>query len=107
LGRNATSGAAVLGLCWSRDCEAADLLFTMTLESALLAALSAVTTALCWVVKLMYARLLKAEETVEELRQEMERLERENGQNSAKVSMFERCPKRQDCPFNALGYPTP
>jgi cell division protein FtsB len=79
----------------------------MTLESALLAALSAVTTALCWVVKLMYARLLKAEETVEELRQEMERLERENGQNSAKVSMFERCPKRQDCPFNALGYPAP
>jgi hypothetical protein len=55
----------------------------------------------------MYARLLKAEETVEELRQEMERLERENGQNSAKVSMFERCPKRQDCPFNTLGHLAP
>ena len=74
----------------------------MTLESALLTALSAVTTALCWVVKLMYARLVKAEQTVEELRQEMERLERENGQNSAKVSMFERCPKGTECPFNAM-----
>jgi cell division protein FtsB len=79
----------------------------MTLESALLAALSAVTTALCWAVKLMYARLIKAEETVEELRQEMERLERENGHNAAKVSMFERCPKRQDCPFTNLGHLAP
>jgi len=79
----------------------------MTLESALLAALSSVTGALCWVVKLMYARLVKAEETVEELRQEMERLERENGQNSAKVSMFERCPKRLECPFNAMTHGQP
>ena len=79
----------------------------MTLESALLAALSGVTGALCWVVKLMYARLVKAEETVEELRQEMERLERENGQNSAKVSMFERCPKRLECPFNSLNHGQP
>jgi predicted RNase H-like nuclease (RuvC/YqgF family) len=55
----------------------------------------------------MYARLVKAEETVEELRQEMERLERENGQNSAKVSMFERCPKRTECPFNALNHIPP
>jgi hypothetical protein len=47
----------------------------------------------------MYARLLKAEETVESLRQEMERLERENGHNAAKVLMFERCPMRSDCPF--------
>lgn len=77
----------------------------MTLESALLTALSAVTTALCWVVKLMYARLLKAEETVESLRQEMEKLERENGHNEAKVLMFERCPRRLDCPFSRTQEP--
>lgn len=71
----------------------------MTLETALLAALSGVTSALCWIVKLMYTRLVKAENTVEELRTELERLERENGGNAAKVSMFERCPKRQECPF--------
>lgn len=71
----------------------------MTLETALLAALSAVTSALCWAVKILYQRLTKAEETVEELRKELERLEHENGRHSAKVEMFQRCPQRQNCPF--------
>lgn len=72
----------------------------MTLETALLAALSAVTGALVWAVQLLYARLQKAETTVEELRQLIEGLNRENGEHAAKVEMYERCPKRLDCPFS-------
>lgn len=72
----------------------------MTLETALLAALSAVTSALVWAVQILYARLQKAESTVEELRQMIEGLNRENGEHAAKVEMFERCPKRLDCPFS-------
>jgi len=72
----------------------------MTLETALLSALSAVTSALVWAVQVLYARLQKAESTVEELRQLIEGLYRENGEQAAKVEMFERCPKRLDCPFS-------
>jgi hypothetical protein len=71
----------------------------MTLETALLSALSAVTAALCWAVQLLYARLIKAEETVEELRKLHENLKEDHGEASAKVEMFERCPKRIECPF--------
>ena len=71
----------------------------LTLESALLAALSAVTTALCWIVKLMYAQLVKAESRVDELSAEIETLQREAGHSEAKISMYERCPRRVDCPF--------
>lgn len=71
----------------------------MDIESMLLAALSMVTSGLIWAVKALYARLLKAEETVEGLRQELEKLERENGSSSAKVAMYERCPKGGECPF--------
>lgn len=71
----------------------------MTLEAALLAALSAVTSALCWIVTIMYARLIKAEERLQEVQSELENLHRENGHNAAKVSLYERCPRRVDCPF--------
>ena len=71
----------------------------MTLETALLSALSAVTAALCWAVQLLYARLIKAEQTVEELRKLHENLKEDLGEASAKVEMFERCPKRAECPF--------
>lgn len=77
----------------------------MTVEEALLTALSGVTGALCWVVSLMYARLVKAEATLELLRIEHEKLEAENGRNSAKVSMYERCPRRADCPFSVHSTP--
>ncbi len=72
----------------------------MTLEAGLLSALSVVSTALVWAVTRLYERLLKAEQTVENLRIEMERLERENGEKSAKVEMFNRCPKMAECPFH-------
>lgn len=71
----------------------------MTIESALLSALSAVTTALCWAVRLLYLRLQKAESTVEALRGLYENLKEDHGEASAKVEMFERCPKRVECPF--------
>jgi cell division protein FtsB len=71
----------------------------MTLETGLLAALSAVTTALCWFAQIMYARLIKAEKFIEQLRKELNVLERENGANSAIVKMFRGCPKA-DCPFS-------
>jgi hypothetical protein len=72
----------------------------MTLETALLAALSAVTSALVWAVNILYSRLQKAENTVEELRKILESLQRENGEQAAKVEMFERCPRRSECPFS-------
>lgn len=72
----------------------------MTLETALLSALSVVTSALVWAVQVLYCRLQKAESTVEELRKLIEGLNRENGEHAAKVEMYERCPKRHDCPFS-------
>lgn len=71
----------------------------MTLENALLAALSAVTTALCWSVKILYLRLQKAESTVEALRALLEALNHDHGEASAKVEMYQRCPRQTDCPF--------
>jgi len=71
----------------------------MTLENALLAALSAVTTALCWAVRILYGRLLKAEETVETLRLAHEELQHEHGEAAGKVGMYQRCPRKQECPF--------
>lgn len=81
---------------------AANKIMPMDIESMLLAALSMVTSGLIWAVKALYGRLLKAEATVEGLRQELEKLERENGSSSAKVAMYERCHRRQDCPFHAV-----
>ena len=71
----------------------------MTLETALLSALSAVTTALCWAVKVLYARLLKAEATVEVLRMAHEQLQREHGEAEGKVGMYQQCPRKKECPF--------
>lgn len=71
----------------------------MTLESALLTALSTVTGALCWAVSLLYQRLVKAEATVEALRLAHEELTAEHGEASAKVEIYERCPKQRECPF--------
>lgn len=71
----------------------------MTLENYLLAALSSVTSALCWAVKVLYDRLTKAEATVEQLRTELKRLEHENGRHSATVEIFRRCPQKANCPF--------
>jgi len=75
----------------------------MTLETALLSALSAVTTALCWAVKILYARLVKAEETVEALRLAHEELQRMHGEAEGKVGMYERCPRKHECPFFGAG----
>jgi len=73
----------------------------MTLETALLSALSAVTAALCWAVQLLYLRLQKAESTVEALRMALDALNHDHGEASAKVEMYQRCPRRADCPFFA------
>jgi cell division protein FtsB len=79
----------------------------LTLESALLAALSAVTGSLVYLARAFYSRLIRAEHTIEELRQEMERLERENGRHSAQVEMYERCPQKASCPFYRQTHPLP
>jgi len=71
----------------------------ITFETALLTALSAVTTGLVWAVQQLYARLVKAEKEVEELRDEVAKLEHENGRSSAMVEIFRRCPQRNACPF--------
>lgn len=74
---------------------------TMTLEVALLSALSAVTTGLIWAVNQLYSRLLVAEKEVKECKNELEDLQHKLGRAETKVEMFERCPKKHtgDCPF--------
>lgn len=73
----------------------------ITLESALLAALSAVTTGLIWAVNQLYSRLLIAEKEVKECKDELEDLQHKLGRAETKVEMFEQCPKKHtgDCPF--------
>jgi cell division protein FtsB len=72
----------------------------MTLETALLSALSAVTAALCWAVQILYARLVKAEHKVDDLTTQVAQLQRENGAHEARIESYQRCPRRSECPFS-------
>ncbi len=73
----------------------------MTLEVALLSALTTVTSGLVWAVNQLYSRLLVAEKEVKECRSEISSMKEELGSAEAKVEMYEKCPKKHtgDCPF--------
>ncbi len=70
----------------------------MTLEQALLAALSVVTGALVYVAKILWAMAIKCESDRYELREEVEQLKSDNGLANGTLISFKRCPANT-CPF--------
>lgn len=72
----------------------------MTLESALLAAVSAVVSALVYVSSLLWQRSQDCERDRRELRDEIEKVKEANGESRGRLTAFERCPKAE-CPFRS------
>lgn len=70
----------------------------MTFEQALLTALSVVTSALCYLAKLLWAKGERCEADRIELRIRLERLEGEKGEATGTLKAFENCPA-PGCPF--------
>lgn len=70
----------------------------MSIEALLLSALSAVTSALVFVVKLLWDRSVQCEKDRVELRDEIEALKEAKGLSDGTLKAFERCPA-PTCPF--------
>jgi hypothetical protein len=70
----------------------------MTTEQLLLTAVSAVTGALCFVARLLWARSELCERDRYELREEIEALKEAKGLADGTLKAFERCPSL-NCPF--------
>jgi hypothetical protein len=70
----------------------------MTLESALLAALSAVTTALLYVCRLLWSEVKDCKTDRIALREEIEAVKEEMGVLKGAKQIYERCPMPA-CPF--------
>lgn len=70
----------------------------MTLETALLTALSAVTGALCYVARLLWVRSEQCEKDRYDLREEIEALKEGKGLAEGTLKAFEKCPA-PSCPF--------
>jgi hypothetical protein len=64
----------------------------MTLEQALLIAISALVAALTWAVKQLWASARKCESDRAELNKRVSVLEREHGLAQGKLAAFESCP---------------
>jgi hypothetical protein len=73
----------------------------MTPEQLLLAALSAVTGALCFVAKLLWAKSVECETDRREMRDEIEILKEAKGLADGTLKAFEKCPA-QPCPFRQI-----
>jgi len=67
----------------------------MTLEAALLSALTVVSGCLSWAVKALYERLISAERTVIELRAKIEELVKDAADKGAKLEMVKQCQQQQ------------
>lgn len=74
----------------------------MNIEQALLAGLSATTTALVWAVKLLWKKSEECDSDRRFLRQEIESLKSENGMAVGKLQAFNSCPKEDQCPLYRL-----
>jgi hypothetical protein len=72
----------------------------MSIEALLLSALSAVTGALVFVVKLLWARSEQCEKDRVELREEIEHLKETKGMAEGTLKAFGMCPAAA-CPFKA------
>jgi hypothetical protein len=70
----------------------------ITLETALLTALSGVVSALVFVCKLLWKRSEQCESDRRELREEMERVKESNGMANGRLEAFRMCPQAE-CPF--------
>lgn len=73
----------------------------MTLEAALLSALTVVSGCLSWAVKALYERLISAEKTVLDLRAKIEELVKDAADKGAKLEMVKQCQQRE-CPFFSM-----
>ena len=73
----------------------------MTLEQALIAALTAVVSALCFVCKILWSEMKDCKADRSWLRRRVEVLEGEGGIAKGKVEIYERCHQRE-CPFRGL-----
>jgi cell division protein FtsB len=70
----------------------------MTLEAALLSALTVVSGCLSWAVKALYERLISAERTVVELQAKIQELVKDAADKGAKLEMVKQC-QQKECPF--------
>lgn len=70
----------------------------MTLETALLAAIGSVTSALVITVKILWARSEQCEKDRIELREEIEEVKETAGEHHGRLLAYEMCPT-QACPF--------
>lgn len=70
----------------------------MTLETALLSAVTAVTGALCYIANLLWARSVKCEEDRVVMRRELEQLKEAKGLAQGTLISYQRCP-HETCPF--------
>jgi hypothetical protein len=71
----------------------------VTPVNLLMTALSSVTTVLGFAVKQLYTRLIRAEEKLDKMQIKIDELTELEAAASAKVEIFENCPKRAECPF--------
>lgn len=70
----------------------------MTLEAILLAGISSVTGALCFVCKLLWNRSEKCEEDRVKMRKVLEQLHQALGLSKGTLISYQRCPA-DECPF--------
>lgn len=70
----------------------------MSPEALLLSALTAVTSTLCIIAKLLWARSEQCEKDRIEMRFELERLQEANGLAKGTLISFQNCPE-EACPF--------
>lgn len=70
----------------------------MTLENALLTAVSALTGALCFVAKVLWQRSEQCEADRAELRSEIESVKTQAGENHGMLMAYRMCPGKP-CPF--------
>ena len=70
----------------------------MTLEQALLAALSATSSALVWAVTKLWAKSEECESDRRAMRREIEELKSDHGRAEGRLEAFKACPSGS-CPF--------
>ena len=76
----------------------------MTLENALLMAISAVTGALCFLAKILWKRSEQCESDRKELRAEIESVKTQAGENHGMLLAYRMCPGKP-CPFKETTKP--
>ena len=76
----------------------------MTLETALLTAISAVTGALCFLARILWQRSEQCESDRKELRASIELIKTQAGENHGMLMAYRMCPGKP-CPFKETTKP--